>query len=384
VSPEGADVLEYFKGRTDEIMLATQRFVELETPSMDIPAIEEFIAILDAHVSAMTPGRGQVLRSGSENRPHLRFDYGERVDVLLVGHFDTVHAKGTLEQYPFRVEGDRAYGPGILDMKSGIAIMAEVASYILERKPGANLSLLFNSDEEIASQTSSELLCDAAKGAQLVIVVEFTDPSGLIKVGLRGHRRYNVTVKGKGGHAAYPEVNKNPVDAIADIIVQLRAVHRPESGSVVVPTVIKASDKFNVVPEFASVTFDVRMSKEDDFEEVDKRMHRLHLDDPAFEINVHNDGTHAVFEANYEGYPWKTTQKAAAMLGRNVVGVEGRGASDANHIAPVNKNVIEAFGGWGDGAHSAEREYVLVSSLHKQAALMALMTEMALNDASPA
>src|SRR5690606_11526616 len=106
--------------------------------------------------------------------PHLIVRFGERTDVLLIGHFDTVHPIGTLEKHPWNIKGDRAYGPGILDMKSGVVIMMEIARCILRNDPRPNLTLFINSDEELGSPTSVPVLRRAAEGASIALAFEST------------------------------------------------------------------------------------------------------------------------------------------------------------------------------------------------------------------
>ncbi len=374
------EVLEHFAERTPAMLSAIQSLVEVESPSSDIDSLEQCAQILATYVTAMTGKTPTWLRGGHDGRPHLRFDYGERTDVLLVGHFDTVHPLGTIDRVPFSIEGDRAYGPGVLDMKAGLVIMTELVQYFQSVTDEPNITLFFNSDEESGSLDSGPLLRDIAPPATLIIALEYTDPSGLVKIGARGGRAYRVTVTGKGGHAAYPEINKNPVEALADIIVQARRAHDPSIGRVVVPTILEASESVNVVPDSASVSFDVRVSDAAYYDDVDKIFSRFALDE-GFDVEVDIELEFPVHKADFDGYPYQVAKAAGAAIGLEVRGVEARGASDANQVAPVNANALEALGAAGDGSHS-EREHLFVSLLPRQAALCTLMVEQALSDAA--
>ena len=363
---------------------AITKFISMETPATDIGALNLFAKELENYVRE-TCGSSSIewISEKKDGRPHLVVRLGERTDVLLIGHFDTVHPVGTLRQNPVRIHGDRFYGPGSLDMKAGLVIMTEIARYITQVREQPNVTLVFNSDEEIGSFSSGDLLREVADGARIGLVFESTIHEGLLKIGARGVRCYQITATGKGGHVAYPEHNVNPVETIADLIVEARKWHDPPSGIVVVPTMLSGSDATNVVPHFATVTFEARGTSEARLEEVERAFYRLSAKDPQVTLAVERIKQIETFELRNDNRAFAYAEKSAELLGMaELHGVEARGASDTNQIARVLPHAMEGLGGWGDGLHDPEREHVMVSSLVPSAALSSLITEMCLDDAS--
>lgn len=375
------EVLHYFEERTEEMVEFIQRFCALETSSNDVPALERFAAIFAPWLQEQLGVEPQILNLGHDKRPHIRVDLGGKADVLMIGHFDTVYPSGTAAEYPSFIDGDELHGIGALDMKSGVVIMVEVARWLQAHQPWSNLSLVFTSDEEIGSETAGPLLREIAADASAILVLEYSDTDGGLRNGNRGFRQLRITVTGSGGHAAYPERNVNPVDALADVIMQARRFHRPEHGIVVTPTVIDASTAVNIVPDTASVLFDVRGTNEELLDEVEQGFSTITLPDERYDIAIDTFLSVPTLPRTDDNYAEAVIRFAARQLGIPEPRFgEARGASDANQVAPVNTHVVEGLGGWGDGAHSAHREFVRISSLAPSAAMAALAIEKALSN----
>jgi glutamate carboxypeptidase len=381
-SQSSAEIFAHFKEREGEMVDALRKLVDMETPSQEIGALDDFVLALKLYVESKTGTALNVMRTGEHSRPHGVAHLGHHTDVLFIGHFDTVYPMGAGAKKPFRIEGDKAYGAGSLDMKAGLVLMTEVARWVAEQQPNSNLTLFFNSDEEIASVDSRKIECELAVDAQLIVVFEFTNDESVVKVGSRGNRAYKVTVRGRGGHAAYPEGLSSPLDAIADVIVKARSLHKPESGQIVVPTMASGGSRTNVVPEKASVVFDVRISDESMVTAIEEGLNSFTFDDPDTYADVELLHEVAPHKVDTDSYPLRLAQQFGPELGLKIEGIEARGTSDLNHIAPINPNVIEALGACGHGAHSIEREHVIISSMPRRAALTAMMTRQALADAA--
>lgn len=369
-------LIAHYEARSGDIVAAIQRLASIESPSFDIAALELCATELAAYIEEMTGLQPRWCRGGDEKRPHLRLDLGDRPDVLMIGHFDTVHPMGTLAAHPIRMEGDRLYGPGTLDMKGGITVMIEVARYLLAHHDRPNVTLFFNSDEEIASPTSGPILREIAADSTVALVYEFSTHEGVYRVGARGVRWLKYEITGKGGHAAYPEHMLNPVDALVDVLAAARQLNDPKNGLVVTPTMVAASEVPNAVSDKAVVHIDVRGTSDRRLDELEKRLARIRPSDERFEVQVERVLSIPTFEYFEDNLGLDLAKRASSALGLpEPQGIEGRGASDANQIASVLPHAIEGFGGWGDGMHNAPREYVHVSSLLTNAALTTLMIE---------
>lgn len=355
--------------------------VNIESPSSDVPSLNKCAKILADYIAeACGPCEIEWIYAGEEQRPHLVIRLGERTDVLLIGHFDTVHPIGTLEVNPYKITGDRMYGPGALDMKAGVVIMVETARYIAMHNRRPNVTLVLNSDEELGSLTSRELFADVSVGGKIALAYESTLHAGLLKTGARGVRRWEVTLTGKGGHAAYAEHNVNPVDALADIIIAARKLHDPANGIVVLPTVIRGSDAANVVPNEASVIIECRGDTDAKLEAVGRTISRMKVDDPRVTVRSELVAHVHTFEVREDNQAFFYAKTASELLGYDEPrGVEARGAGDINQVAPNIPHSIEGLGGWGDGLHDPHREHLMISSLVPSAALSTLITQLCLD-----
>jgi glutamate carboxypeptidase len=383
VSDEQAKaLLAHFEARLPQMIDTIDMLVNIESPSNDVDALNRIAKVLATYVAeACGPCEIEWHFLGDEQRPHLVVRLGERTDVLLIGHFDTVHPVGTIEQNPFRITGDRLYGPGALDMKSGVVLMIEVARYIVQHNRRPNLTLFLNSDEELGSITSVPLIREIARGGKIALAFESTLHEGLLKIGARGVRRFKVTATGKGGHAAYAEHNVNPVDAIADIIVDARRLCNPTNGIVVTPTVITASDAPNVVPNVASVILECRGDSERKLDEVERSIMRMKPTDDRVTVVCELVVQVETFEMRSDNTAFAYARQSAEQFGMpEPIGVEARGAGDINAIAGIIPDSMEGLGGWGDGLHDPEREHVMVSSLVPSVALSTMITQLCLDD----
>lgn len=375
------DARDHFTGRLPAMAAAIERLVVRESPSSDIGALEDCARELAAYAKEMTDGDAVWHATGPEERPHLQIDLGDRPDVLLIGHFDTVHPVGTLDAHPLRVDGDRLYGPGALDMKAGVVVLLEVAHYLQRSLPRPNVRIFLDSDEEIGSTTSGPLLRQLAHGARVGLVFESTTEEGALKIGARGSRVLQVVARGRGGHAAYPEEYHNPVLALAHVIAQTEQQHRPDHGIVVAPTMLHGAAAWNTVPDEASAHFCLRGTSEALLDQAEQAIRAIRPLDDNIQLHVERLVQIPTFEPRDDNAAFLLAVRAASELGMaHPRGIEARGASDANQIAAVVPGSIEGLGGWGHGLHDPEREHVLLSSLAPSAALAARICELALSD----
>ncbi len=152
-------LLEGLRARTPELTAALRRLVEVESPTADLAACLACADAVDDLAEELLGARAERLRSGE--RTHLRWQFGSRPRVLLVGHLDTVWPLGTLARWPFSEREGRATGPGIFDMKAGVVQLLYAVAALAERD---GIVVLLTTDEEIGSPTSRPLLEREAAG----------------------------------------------------------------------------------------------------------------------------------------------------------------------------------------------------------------------------
>jgi len=195
-----ADLLSYFRARQEKLIADAQALVEQESPTLDVLATSALTTQLKPRLEAM--GAATQLHQ-TERGAHLvaRAAFGRSANsrpVMLLGHVDTVWPRGTLLRRPFRVDNGRAFGPGIFDMKSGVAVMLAALEAIIELglQPQHQLKLLLSCDEESGSSTSRHLIETEAMECGAVLVLEPSLPGGGAKTERKGIANYELIARG--------------------------------------------------------------------------------------------------------------------------------------------------------------------------------------------
>ena len=200
------DLLRYFAARHDQLLSSARALVERESPTRDAAAAAALIA-RDPRPARWRGRRHPPGRDRERSAPAGPFRRltarPRRRPVMLLGHVDTVWPRGTLRQRPFRVEDGRAYGPGVFDMKSGVAVMLAALEAIgeLDLPRPHPLKVLLSCDEESGSATSRDLIQAEAGGARRCCVLEPPLPGGRAKTERKGVARYELIARGVSAHA---------------------------------------------------------------------------------------------------------------------------------------------------------------------------------------
>lgn len=368
------DLLRYFAARQDQLLSSARALVERESPTRDATAAAELIAELRGRLDAA----GAAVRLvETENGPHLlaRFDAdspGEARPVMLLGHVDTVWPRGTLRQRPFRIEDGRAYGPGLFDMKSGVAVMLAALEAIVELglpRPHP-IELLLSCDEESGSPTSRDLIEAEAAGCAAVLVLEPPLPGGRAKTERKGVARYQLIARGVSAHAGLdPE---RGVSAIVELAYQVLALHRLNdlTGISVNVGVIQGGTYANVIASEARAEIDVRFRTMAQANAVADRIASLErvLEGARLEIEGGIDRPPLERTAGV-GSLYARARAVAATLGFELGEGSAGGGSDGSLTAAVGVPTLDGLGVDGDGAH-AEHEHILIADLPRRAALL--------------
>ncbi|MFZ3263041.1 MAG: M20 family metallopeptidase [Terriglobales bacterium] len=379
-SSEAQRRLAYFNERREQIVATVRELVEIESPSDNKAAVDRLAETVARKLAAL----------GGEVRMHRANDFGDHLQVdfavksggkpvLLLGHYDTVYPLGTLASMPCRVLDNKLTGPGVLDMKSGIALMLHSLAALREWNGSLPrpVTVLLVSDEEVGSDSSRAITESLAKKAAAVLVLE---PSygfeGAVKTARKGVGEYTVKVTGKASHAGL-DFQKG-VNAILELARQIEKVSGftdLKKGLTVNVGIVSGGSRTNVVPAEATAQVDVRIARLKDAAGIDKKMRSLRplnrkcrletsggINRPPMErtAGVAALYTKAVGIASELG--WK--------LGEAAVG----GGSDGNFTAGLGIPTLDGLGGVGDGAH-AVHEYILISELPRRAALMTGLIE---------
>jgi len=295
-------------------------------------------------------------------------------NLLLMAHMDTVYPKGMLAKAPFRVEGNKAYGPGIADDKGGIAVILHTLKLLKDYgvRDYGTLTVMFNTDEEKGSFGSRELIQEEAKAHDYVLSFEPTAAeSENFTLGTSGIAYVQANVKGKASHAgAAPELGVNAVVEAADLVLRTLDLDDKAKGLRFNWTIVKGGAVSNIIPDSATVNADVRYARNEDFEAAMKTLEERAQQKkvPGAEVSIIVTRGRPAFNAGEGGKAlvdkalgfYKEAGGSATVIERT------GGGTDAAYASLSGKPVIESLGLPGFGYHSDKAEYVMIDAIPRR------------------
>jgi glutamate carboxypeptidase len=352
------------------------RLVRLESPSRDKPALDTLRTLLANRLRHLA-GSVEVI-AHDQGGDHLLARFpgpSDRKPALLLGHYDTVWPRGTIDRLPFRVEGDRAYGPGIFDMKAGLTIIAHVLEHVVSRMPVPRpIWVVFTSDEEIGSPTSRPLIEDLARQCAYVLVLEPALADGRLKTARKGVGRFRLEVEGKAAHSGVaPEDGRSAIVELAHQVLRIQDWQDLAAGTTLNVGVIQGGTTANVVPARASAEIDVRVSSQAEAERITRALASLSPVTRGVRVAVSGCFTRPPMERSPAiGALFEQARQIGRTLGLDLTEGSTGGGSDANFTAALGVPTLDGLGARGGGAH-ADDEHILIDSLPERAALLAAL-----------
>jgi glutamate carboxypeptidase len=345
-------------GRMAELVAAQLRSAGMAVQLLPAKAPDFHPQLKGATLGAMVYGT----RSGTGRRK-----------MLLIAHMDTVYPRGMAARQPFRVEGDRAYGLGIADDKSGVALILHTVA-LLEQigfHDYAQLGVLINADEELGSPGSRAMLTQL--GSEYDAVLSFEGGGferDTVRPATSSIAIVEMKVTGKASHAGgNPEGGRNALYELAHQILKTRDLGEADKGLKINWTVAQAGDSRNVIPAAASAIADVRALADEDMDRLEAQLRRAIQDKliPGTTIELEFYRSRPAFKANAVSRQMADhAQKVFAEIGQTlrIQDRAGGGGTDAAFAGLQPRGgVLESFGPRGFGAHSNDDEYVFISSL---------------------
>ena len=375
------DLHAHFSQHAPAILDLLRQLVEIESPSTDKAATDR-IAQFVAQV-ARERGANVTIVPQEERGDHVIARWGEGKDedegeagFLLLCHLDTVWPLGTLAERPWRVEGDRAYGPGCLDDKSSAAVVLAALQGLgdLGVALARPVTVLFNSDEEIGSRSSRALIEAEAARAEVVFCLEPALPDGSLKTGRKGTAGYVVTALGRAAHAGSEHaVGINAIEELAHQILRLQAMTDYDAGTTISVGWVQGGTRTNVVPDRAKARLDVRVKTEAEGQRIVAAIEGLQPVLPGARLVIKGRLSRPpMAESPLTLEPFRRAQEIAAGMGLALTGKPTGSSSDANFTAALGVPTLDGLGAVGVGAHSLE-EHVLIPSLAERTALLAAL-----------
>jgi glutamate carboxypeptidase len=363
-------------------------------------ALAEAFAVLPGSVELIDPAPVTAIAAdGSEYvRPHgqhlvVRVRPQANRRILLTGHMDTVFPADHPFQHQTWLDGETLNGPGVADMKGGIAVMLHALMAFEETASAGALGydVLINSDEETGSLASAALIAELAAGKLAALTYEPAAlPDGTLAHERGGTGNYSITLTGKSAHAGRnPEDGRNAVVAAADLILRLKAM---ETGEITInPAKLDGGSANNVVPDHAVLRFNVRPKSTAAAEAFDHDLNALLRSiEAAHDIATHRHGGVTRPPKPVDAQAQKLfdlVRQCGAELGQDIRWQRSGGVCDGNNIAACGVPVVDTMGVRGGAIHSPH-EYLIVPSLAERAALSARVIERlaqgALNEGNPA
>jgi glutamate carboxypeptidase len=359
----GNSLLEWARAHERATIELIREMVEIESPSDDARALQRFAEWFEA-----TPlDGGHLLRACGNIHADKQ--------ILILGHYDTVWPVGTLAKMPFREEQGRLWGPGVLDMKGGIAfaLMAIKALEELQIPIPARVLLQLNADEETGSATSRALTEANAKASAAVLVIEpGTGLSGKLKTARKGVGQFRVRVKGRAAHSGVDF--ENGASAVLELSRQLLKIAEftdLERGVTVNPGVIRGGTRSNVIAAEAEAAIDIRIAKRSDAALLEQKFRALKPIDNRCTIEVAGGLNRPPMERTEAiGKLFQLARQEGRELGVEVEESATGGGSDGNFTAALGIPTLDGLGAVGEGAH-AGNESILVDRIADRVALLA-------------
>jgi glutamate carboxypeptidase len=301
-----------------------------------------------------------------------------RSRILALGHYDTVWPLGTLRAMPFRNAKGRLWGPGVLDMKAGLAffLFAMRALRELDIQAPNTVMLQVNSDEETGSRTSRALTERNAKGARAVLVLEpGTGLTGKLKTARKGIGDYRLTVRGIASHAGVDfEKGASAVVELARQIERIAAFTDPGKGITVNPGTVSGGTRSNVIAESAEAHVDVRIPRLRDAASLERKLRALRPFDKRCTLELTGGLNRPPMERS-KGVAdlFRLARTVAKDFGIELEESATGGGSDGNFTAALGTPTLDGLGAVGEGAHAAH-ESILVDRIADRVALLAGLT----------
>jgi glutamate carboxypeptidase len=364
-----------FIQQTPAIVALTRRLAEIESPSTDKAAVDRLGALLAE----------ELRRLGATVTADPQTAWGDNIvgrwgqgpgGFLLLCHIDTVWEVGALARRPVREEAGRLYGPGVYDMKGGVAMALTALRLLRERGawPGRPVTVLFNTDEETGSHGSRGLIEALARDAALTLVLEPATAAGALKTARKGTGEIEIVTRGRAAHAgADHALGRNAIEELAHHVLAAQQLTDYAVGTTVSVGLVSGGTRTNVVPDAARAEADVRVA-------VPSEVERLARWAASRQPVVEGATVRATLTVNRPPMlrdatmvaTFQRAQAIGARLGLAVTEGSTGGASDGNFVAALGAPVLDGLGPLGDGGH-AEHEHLIIASLGERTALLAAL-----------
>lgn len=310
----------------------------------------------------------------------LQHAEAENPEILLVAHMDTVFPVGTVAKRPFHIKGNRAYGPGVVDMKGSHVTTLSAIKALLDANSAAakNVVVLLTSDEEIGAPSARALIEKQGERKRAVLVMEPARKDGSLVTSRRGGGRYTLKVTGKAVHAGIePENGRSAIEELAYKIIKLHQLSDHEQGISVNVGMIEGGTAVNTVADYAEAQVDIRISRKDQAEPLAEKMKEIcgQVDVEGTSILLEGGITRPPMERNKQTLElYELIKGVASSLNMSLTETGTGGGSDASFTSALGIPTIDGMGPVGGNPHSTD-EYLDIDTLEERTRLLAKTIE---------
>lgn len=363
-----------------EIVDGIRQWVELESPTTEPTAVNCLMDLVEEQLKTLGMQVDRILgRDGRGDHLRARTPWGGNgPGVLVLSHLDTVHPLGTLHgRLPFRIDGNKVYGPGVADMKGGAYLGYNALRYLVQHGEATPLpiTVIYNADEEVGSRTSRVMIEAAAGNAKYVLVTEPGRNGGSVVTARRGSGRFTVQITGRPSHSGVShEQGRSALKELAHQILSLESLTDYARGITVNVGVASGGTRANVVPAEATAEVDLRVSTREAAAAMLEKILSLKPITPDVTVAV---------SGQINRYPYTKTpgidalyqhaRALAAEFGYSLPETATGGGSDGNFTAAMGLPTLDAMGADGAMPHTYEEHIFLDKLVPRQTLLLRLL-----------
>lgn len=351
-----------------QMLAMLEDLVNIDSGSDDKEGVDKVASLLSSYYQKLGFKIKKYENKELGNHLVLRHKEADNPKFLILAHMDTVFPKGTVDKRPFHTIGNRAYGPGVIDMKASHVLLYFAIRDLINQNHNVykNIEIILNSDEEIGSKTSRPIIEEHSKGKKVALVLEPARADGSLVTARKGTGKYTLKIQGKAAHAGIePENGRSAIEVLGRKITRLHALSNPAEGVNVNVGTVSGGTSTNTIAESAIATIDVRISKYDQAAWIENRIKEI------CEV-VEVKGVSTNLTGSINRFPMVYTDKTEQLI--SFIKEEGTklniainhvstgGGSDASLVSALGIPTIDGLGPVGGKQHSDE-EYLEIESL---------------------
>lgn len=378
-----AKLLQRIEEKYPESLELLERLVNIDSGAYTIEGVNKVAEIIGGRLAAIG---FETRRLKSEKYADHLLAYKEGkgdVNILTLCHMDTVFAEGTAAERPFTIKDNKAYGPGVYDMKAGSVMLIEALEALNEQgfDDFGSITCLFTSDEERGSETSEKYILEEGAKADVCLVCETGVPGNVVVIERQGGGIFNLDIYGKASHAgAEPKKGIHALEEMAHKLLAMHALTDYDADKSISVGVIHGGERSNIIPDHAFAEIDIRCRTNEEGEELIRKMQEI--TDKSWVKGTTSKLTKVMFRSPIEKTAgsiklFELLNIAAAKIGMEMTEKYCGGGSDGNYTANIGTPTIDSLGPEGDEEHTADEVMYLDTVIPKMKVFALYLIEIA-------